>query len=387
MQALLKDIYKVVGVLGAWVCDRDGAVLAQISAEDFEAAQAQAAARVIGQTFRALDTTGHAVEEVDLSYGKGRLLLKNLRGGVLAIVCARNVNLPLLNLTASVAVQKLSEQLKPAAEPVAPTHAPSITLTPTPPLIADLEREIYRIDQVAQHYRLRLRVMGALAVWQSCPHYRSLLEPPENKVIELAGALADRYTIELLGEQLGYRNDPQYTAFYNQRRLSFADARRELNVYVFLDRLEMYHKLELLSFFEQAELRLPATALWLTRLQMVELTEPLLREMSALILEHDLGVGLAEDQLDVSCILRLCADDWGWFKTASLNLDRLMDFAAVHLAAAERERLVARARRLKHSLESAPKSWRWLARARVGASARWYDTPLVFQPNAQRRAP
>lgn len=384
MESLLKDIYSVVGVTGTFVCGKDGNVLAQIMPENFEATRLAVSARVVGQTFQALETTGHPIEDVDLAYDKGRLLLKNLQGGVLAIVCARNVNVPLLNLTASVTVQKLAEQLKSAApEPVASGVQPA-PATDLPPLVAEMEQEIHRLLEAGKHYRLRLRVMGTMATWLACPNYRTLLIPPENKSIELGGFLTDAYTIELLGEQMGYQINRRYNTFYGNRRMNFSEPRRGLNVDLILDHLEMYHKLDLAPFLTQEEFLLPTTAVLLTRLQIVEMTDPALREICALMLEYDLGVGQEKSQIDASYIMQLCADDWGWFKTVSMNLGRLSTFAATQLEASRREMVIERAQRLKRSLDSAPKSLRWLARARLGDSARWYDTPQVFRPNATR---
>jgi len=384
MEALLKDIYAVVGVTGAFVCGRDGRVLAKLMPENSDAAQVELAARVVGQTFQALDTTGHSVEDVDLAYDKGRLLLKNLQGGVLAIVCRRNVNVPLLNLTASATVLKLAAELQSVTlqASTAVTDAQPSTVTGVPPVIAEMEQEIYRIVDAGKHYRLRLRAMGTIATWLVCPNYSALLKPPENKTIELCAFQNDGYTLELLSEQLGYRNNREYNQFFNNRRLNFTDPKRDLNILIYLDNLEMYHKLDLIPFLTQEELVLPVTALLLTRLQIVEMTEPTLREMCVLVLEHDLGVGSEKGKIDVSYMMRLCADDWGWFKTVSMNLDRLANFAAMRLEPSEREIVGERTRRLKRSMDTTPKSLRWLARARLGETARWYDTPQVYRPSA-----
>ena len=114
MEVFLREINAVVGVSGTFVCGMDGSVLAKLMPDNFDATQLALAARIAGQTFHALDSTGHRVDDVDLSYDKGRLILKNLRGGILAILCARNINIPLLNLTANVAVKKLAAELESA---------------------------------------------------------------------------------------------------------------------------------------------------------------------------------------------------------------------------------------------------------------------------------
>jgi len=71
------------------------------------------AARTLSQTVDGLETTRRRkVRELDLVYHEGRVVVKNLREGHLCIVCVRNINVPLLNLTANVAARKLSQMLK-----------------------------------------------------------------------------------------------------------------------------------------------------------------------------------------------------------------------------------------------------------------------------------
>jgi predicted regulator of Ras-like GTPase activity (Roadblock/LC7/MglB family) len=399
MDSHLKEINAVFGVIGSMICLPDGNIAAKAMPDKFDAANLQAAARVASQTFQALDSSGQRVNDVDLSYEKGRLILKNLRGGgILAIVCRRTINLPLLNLTANAVVKKLTAELKPKPV-VSPTRQPVVVPAPSPkpkaqptvpapiplpPVIAELEQEIHRIIEKATSSRVRLRAMGVVASWLKCQNHRPMLTLPEGKQIELAGFLAERDSIESLCGQLGYQNNRRFNAFYGNRRLNFSDPKLLITIDVHLDNYEMYHKLDLTSFLTQEDFLLPITAVLLSRLQTVEMTDNLLCEICALMLDHDLSLGLEKGKIDVSYITRLCTEDWGWFKTVSTNLDRLATMANAHLPPTEKEIIVERAQRLKHSIASAPKGLRWQARARLGESARWYETPLVYRPNAVR---
>ncbi len=108
MENYLKEINAVLGVVGSFICLTDGRVAASALPDQFDAS---------------------SVNEVDLVYDKGRLIVKNLRGGALAILCSRNVSLPLLNLTANVVVKKLTTELKP---PKSSAPAPAARPVPAP---------------------------------------------------------------------------------------------------------------------------------------------------------------------------------------------------------------------------------------------------------------
>lgn len=389
MEATLKEINAVVGVVGSFVCAGDGKILAQRMPDHFEVSQLDLAARVASQTFAALEATGQRVNETDLVYAQGRLLIKNLRGGILAIVCARNINLPLLNLTANAAVKKLAAEMRPAPAPAPPQStakhpAPAATPVDLPPLVAELEQEARRLIEAGKNNRLRFRAMNDLAVWLVCPRHRELLVPLNKRQIDLGGFSTESDSLEILFEQLGYTSDRRFNAFYGNRRLHFSDPKRETNVDVFLDNFEMCHRLDLVPFLTPEELLLPVTALLLARLQLVEIGDTGLRDICAMVLEHDLGVGEEQGKIDAAHLTRLSADDWGWFKTISMNLDRLTMFANANLAASDRAVVNERAQRLKHSIDSAPKSLRWQARARLGESVKWHETPLVYRPGHAR---
>jgi predicted regulator of Ras-like GTPase activity (Roadblock/LC7/MglB family) len=110
MEDILKDISAVAGVAGCFVCDGDGRVTASTLSDVFPESNLAAAGRTVNQTVAGLLTTRRRkVQELDLLYSRQRLVIKPLGEGCLCVLCARNVNVPLLNLTANVAARKLTE--------------------------------------------------------------------------------------------------------------------------------------------------------------------------------------------------------------------------------------------------------------------------------------
>ena len=127
MQAILREINGVVGVTGSFFCSTDGSVVEHALPEQFDAARVALAGRLVNQTFLALETSGQRVTEADLLFSHSRLILKNLRYGVLAILCTPNLNVPLLNLHANLAVKKIAAELKQSK-----ASAPGLDAVPPP---------------------------------------------------------------------------------------------------------------------------------------------------------------------------------------------------------------------------------------------------------------
>ncbi|MCX6027231.1 MAG: hypothetical protein NTY23_13420, partial [Chloroflexi bacterium] len=168
------------------------------------------------------------------------------------------------------------------------------------------------------------------------------------------------------------------------KRLVFRKAASQLWADVHCGAYEMYHRVEFEDVLTQEEMVLPATHTFLVRLQTVEANDADLQDLIALLCDHEVSVGPTPDAIDATLITTLCAEDWGWTRTALHNLDRLRLLgswgrlpASPHL----RDRIEG----LYQSIERAPKSVRWQMRARVGDSVRWYKTP-VFPPEAAGEA-
>jgi hypothetical protein len=116
MEETLSRICAVGGVRGCFVYDGSGRVRASAPADRFDEQALERVGRTLSQTTTGLIISRRRkIQEIDLLYAEGRLIVKPLAEGCLCVVCARTMNVPLLNLTASVAAKKLTEAMKSTA--------------------------------------------------------------------------------------------------------------------------------------------------------------------------------------------------------------------------------------------------------------------------------
>ena len=429
MENYLKEINSVLGVAGSFVCLADGSIAAKALPDAFDPPSVETAARAATQTFDALDGSGQRIVEADLVYAQGRVVMKNLRGGILLIVCARTINIPLLNLTANVVAKKIAAELKPKTAPVpkpaaeragptaavgAPSPAPApqalvapslatpavppvhaaMQITPVPateiapsPLYLELEQETRRLQAAARNSRITLCAMDPIALWECCAETRQWVSQPQKRHIDFCAPLEQAPIITRLFDQLGYELNQRFNSVHSNERLHFDDLPRYLSADIYLDTFAMYHHFDLRPLLATGAALLPETHLVLIRLQLVEITEAELRDLCALFLEHKLAHTPEKESINETQISRLCADDWGWYKTVKMNLDRLIEFADDHLAPTARDTVATRARQIRSGIEVAPKSLRWLARSGIGEGVRWYETPQSANPSARPDLP
>jgi predicted hydrocarbon binding protein/predicted regulator of Ras-like GTPase activity (Roadblock/LC7/MglB family) len=160
MEDILRDIGAVVGVTGCLVCDTEGQVLASTLPAIFDDGILTTVSRTVSQTTAGLVTARRRkVQEIDLLYSDGRIVVKPLRDGCLCVLCSRNMNVPLLNLTANVAARKLTELMKedghevpaPEAEGVPIEEISQAVVDAYPDVVAtviDFEGTVPKDDQV-----------------------------------------------------------------------------------------------------------------------------------------------------------------------------------------------------------------------------------------------
>ena len=80
--------------------------------------------------------------------------------------------------------------------------------------------------------------------------------------------------------------------------------------------------------------------------------------------------------MNAAWVARLCARDWGLYRTLQLNLEKLRDgLGDAPLTEGERDLIKQRLAAIERAMEDEPKGSKWKLRARVGDKVRWYEDP------------
>ncbi len=112
MESVLQEIDRVMGVTGSLVSDGQGGLLASTLPAGYDVSALGEVSRTLAKTIEALETTGRRkVSEMGLVYHSGRLVVRNLKTGHLAVLCLPNTNVPLLNLTVNAVSRRLASKL------------------------------------------------------------------------------------------------------------------------------------------------------------------------------------------------------------------------------------------------------------------------------------
>jgi hypothetical protein len=240
---------------------------------------------------------------------------------------------------------------------------------------ARLEDEVGRIVAAADGAGLTIRVLGSIGVAVHCAGSIDQL-PGSARTYADIDFVAYRREARGLGAVLtglGYLEDREIFITSEGRRAIFVQPGTRIHVDVFFDRLEFCHVIPIDGRLGADRPTVPLAELLLSKLQIVRINEKDVADAALLLLDHDLGPSDSE-QINVGRIAGLVADDWGLWRTLTMNLEKVDGLVGggEWFAEADRSLILDRARRLKSAIDAAPKSLGWRMRARVGDRTRWW---------------
>jgi hypothetical protein len=257
-----------------------------------------------------------------------------------------------------------------------PSRVPYVVNEANPTPTADIVEEAQRIIDTASEDQIVLRLFGGMAVRFHCPsaNHRQLARKYAD--IDFMGLRKQSRLMKPLFLKLGYTPRDIFNALHGDSRLIFNDIENGRRIDIFLDVFEMCHKFDFRNRLLIDKLTIPLADLLATKLQVVEITEREYRDIISLLHDHEVGDSDAPETINGIYLSKLCADDWGIYKTFTNNLTNVISaLPKFQLETVSQEIVRKRAEDLQARIETVPKSTRWKLRARIGEKARWYELP------------
>jgi hypothetical protein len=265
-----------------------------------------------------------------------------------------------------------------------------------PSTLADPLAESLRIVDAADARGLTLRLMGGMAIRAHAPRWPARTRRTEVD-LDFATTSRDRTAVYALLAEEGYTPDKQQNALFGRKQAYFVDVPRKRPVDVLVDTLDMCHRLDFGSRLALSRPTLPLAELLLSKLQVVKINRKDVLDALILLAEHPLAQDDGVDALhgpgaiNVPRIVDITANDWGWWRTVTGNLDKLDQYLATDFqpddldlgtGEAVHYDVTTQIAGLRAAIDAAPKSTRWKLRARVGERVAWYTEPEEMEHGA-----
>jgi hypothetical protein len=243
------------------------------------------------------------------------------------------------------------------------------------PPLANTVEETKRIIEEAEARRVVLRLFGGMSFLFRCPSAKHRGLQRDYADIDFMGYAKQSKEIKHLFNELGYAPRDRFNAMLGYRRLIFNDIENKRRVDIFLDVFEMCHKFSLRDRLEIDRETIPLADMLATKLQIVEINEKDMRDALSILSDYDIGTS-DTNTINGAYLSKLCSNDWGIYRTFTLNLDRLLaTLPERDFEAQQKDAVRARIERLRGLIDSAPKSIRWRMRAKIGEKIQWYELP------------
>ena len=237
------------------------------------------------------------------------------------------------------------------------------------------EAEVRRLIDAGNRAGLTLRLLGSLAFQVHCPKYGGLQAQMGRAYtdIDLAGYVRQSPQVSDLLAGLGYAEDRETFVVTEGGRAIFEHAASGLHVDVFYEKLDFCHVIRWAGRLEADSPTLPLAELLLEKMQIVKLNAKDVVDTIMLLLEHPLG-DTDQETINIARVARLCADDWGLWRTTPMNLDKVRQLAPAYpqLSPEQQARVAEQVGLALARLEAQPKPLAWRVRARVGDRVKWY---------------
>lgn len=246
-------------------------------------------------------------------------------------------------------------------------------MTGTEPL-ADAMAEGNRVIETAVDRDLLVRLIGGTAI---LTHAETRAEEPftrDYRDIDFVTVREDKKAVIELMLELGYEENKQINRMHRYR-MEFWDPVNERKADYIVDRFEFCHAWGLRDRLDLDEPTVPIEDLLLSKLQIYEISDRDIRDILAMLHDHPIEATGDRERIDPEYIATLCSDDWGLYKTTTINLDRVIDFLDSHSPPIDVDIVADRIDDLARAIEREPKSLKWKLRSLIGERKRWYQRP------------
>jgi hypothetical protein len=232
--------------------------------------------------------------------------------------------------------------------------------------------EAGRIASAAKDARVGVKLMGGAGIHLHSPSAHRA--PLRRKYGDLDYAMPkrDRGTALAFFPSLGYEANERFNLMQGDRRLYFFDNEHSRQVDVFIDSIRMSHVIDLRGRLDHDGPCASPSDLLLSKLQIYEVNRKDLVDLTALLLDHPVA-GHSDEAIDAEYIARLTAEDWGFYRTMQVNIEKL-DGTLDELDV-DRNLVRSRLAEIWKAVDAQSKPLKWRLRARVGDRVRWYELP------------
>ena len=240
---------------------------------------------------------------------------------------------------------------------------------------ADMVEEAMRTAEEAERGDATLRLLGGVAIRLRAKDGLHPAFEREYADLDWIAPKGKSSEAQKFFDSIGYTPHVRFNAIHGRERLLFFDEQNDRQVDVLVGTFRMSHQIPFGDRLALEPVTVPLAELLLTKLQIVQLNEKDVRDALALLHDHPVEESDG-DAINAAQVARLCASDWGLWRTFTANLEALEGHIdRYELPEESKGRIAERVQKLQERIEQEPKPLGWRMRAKIGDRKRWYELP------------
>jgi hypothetical protein len=172
--------------------------------------------------------------------------------------------------------------------------------------------------EAAEANKIQIRAIGGLAV-NVHNRKRHPLFIREYGDLDFVVASKQRREFEAFMPTVGYSPHKQFNILNGDIRQIYYHDTSEMKIDIFVGDFEMCHKIPLENRLTADPVTIPLVELFLSKIQIIDLNQKDAMDLAALLLNAETG-NHDNETINLKVLAELCAHDWGFYKTTSINL-------------------------------------------------------------------
>ena len=236
----------------------------------------------------------------------------------------------------------------------------------------DSLKEMYRLVEAAEAKNIQIRTIGGLAV-QVHNKKNHPLFIREFGDLDFVVASKQRRDFESFMPTVGYSPHKQFNILNGSTRQIYYHDESDMKIDIFVGDFEMCHKIPMENRLTADPVTIPLVELLLSKAQIIELNRKDLMDITSLLLNNELD-NHDKETINLQILSQLCSQDWGLYKTTSINLGKVEEMLQTEekLSQAEKDIVINRIAQITKTFAEMPKPLAWTLRDRVGTRVKWY---------------
>lgn len=239
----------------------------------------------------------------------------------------------------------------------------------------EFENELKRIIKAGNDAGMLMRVIGSLAFQMHCQKFGYLQEAMGRAYTDIDFAAYGKQAKQIQGlmTSIGYSENREVFIATEGERAIFDKPETGLHVDIFYEKLDFCHTIYWKDRLEVDSPTIPLAELLLEKMQIVKINEKDVIDTIILLLEHPLGDHDSET-INIKHVAKLCANEWGLWRTTTMNLDKVSLLAQgyTQLNEEQKAKIVGQVSSIMKRLEDEPKPLAWKMRNQIGDRVKWY---------------